>query len=856
MGKVATGLGKRFAMVKLQEILSVPTGNASSYADLCPWYANVGDRLVLTVDGMLLAGFQFEGTDVDGKTDDYINLQIEMLEKCLNTLDEKTTLFSYIDRRFGFNRKPSTFNNWYAETCHGQLRKKQKNDYSTFRHTFFIGYKQPTLASSLVSKTIAYTDENTNILVAAVQAATDVWSGRGTVASIKRQFGELFENFEVMLSNLITMVGNVVKIRRLIGEDLNGELHKRANPASIAGPIKVPKNNWYLPSRMTSDTMVRDGRTIKFIGATMDKYVNVLSIVEEPDEVSSIHIDALLDVEAEYTLCQVFQVIETEKAKKLIQSHEMYYQSEVKDVFTRIAERFTNQEIKKENHGNQVLADEAQDALIDITVKNKKYGFHSSRLLVYGNDKENLRKDTGKVASMLRVKGYSLTPETTGLFGAFLSTLPGNTVVNPRKYLSSVEKIADLMPMRGKHEGNAIHKLFSEKLGREVACHMSFETYSNVPFQFNFHVGDVGHAIIVGTTGSGKTTFVNLALTEHQKYTPCRTYIFDKDYSMSVPTLLMGGKHLDGSTPGALNSNPLKRFLKDGDLHNANYWLRILIESSGENLTGAEKEVLSNALLKTQASGEDSWNLTMFYTMVRGVDPLLAKRLRPYVDISEDSGLSGKGLFSGYFDADDDVYGISDIMCFECTKIIKSQEISPAFLFYVTYCIEKSLDGSTPTIIYIEECWHYFKNLSFAEIFEDWARTLRKKLAFLVFATQGAKEFDEIPCGDMIVNLCPTKIFAPLVSEMTAKERIRFQEVFGVNDDEFQMIENAIPKRDYIIKQPDITKVVISKMPELTLASNDACAVEKAREAAFEMVRDGTINWSRKYIKEVLNVQI
>lgn len=843
-------------MVRIKDIFSAAQSDASSYAELIPWYANVGEGLVLTVDGMLLAGFRFDGMDVDGKTDSLINLQIDQLERCLNTLDDKTTVYSYIDRRYGYKPSASTFNNWYAERCHEQMREKQQKDYSTFTHTLFIGYKQPTLTSSLVSKVIAYADEETNILVAAGQAAADVWTGRGTVASIKGQFSELYESFEVLLANFTSMIGNVIKIRRLMGEDLNGELHKRANPASISGPIKVPKNNWYLPSRMTSDTMVRDGRTIKFIGATMDKYVNVLSIVEEPEQVSSLHVDALLDVDAEYTLCQTFQIIETETAKKLIQSHEMYYKSEIKDIGTRLAERFFSQEIPKENLGNQVLAEEAQDALIDITVKNKKYGFHSARLLIYGDDKETLKKDTGRVASRLRINGYSLTPETTGLFGAFLATFPGNTKVNPRKYLSSVEKIADLMPMRGKHAGNAVHKHFSKKLGRQVPCHISFETYSRVPFQFNFHVGDLGHSLIVGVPGTGKTTFVNLALTEHQKYAPCRTYIFDKDYSMSVPTLLMGGKHLDGSKPGALNSNPLKRFLKDGDLHNANYWVRILLESSGPKLTGIEKELLSNALLKTQASGHENWNLAMFYTMVRGVDQQLAVRIRPYIDISEDGGLSGKGAFSGYFDAHDDVYELSDIMCFECTKILKYQDISPAFLFYVTYCIERSLDGSTPTIIYIEECWHYFKNESFAEILEDWARTLRKKLAYLVFATQSAKEFDQIPCGDLIVNLCPTKIFAPIISDMTDKEKVRYMEIFGVNNDEFDMIVNAIPKRDYVIKQPDITKVVISIMPELTLASNDACAVERAREQAFNMVGGETINWSKKYIKEVLNVSV
>lgn len=843
-------------MVNLEELITYPKKSASSFAELCPWYANVGDSYVLTVDGMLLAGFEFEGMDVDGKTNDEINRQLDLLEYSLNTLDDRVTIYSYIDRRKGYKPMKSTFNNAYAEACNKQLSKLQDKSYTTFKHTLYVGFKQQGLSANLFEKIVAYADIEPNVGKATLLAVADVWTGRGAVSSVKKQFAEMYDAFDGMLSNFTSMISNVIPVKRLLGERFNGELYRRGNPASLEGPVRVPKKNWFLPSRMSTDTMVRAGKSIKFVGPTMEKYVNVLSVVEEPEFVSSIHIDALLDVDAEFTLCQIFQFIETEKAKKLIQSHEMYYKSEVKDVVTRIAERFTNQQIDKENTGYIVLAQEAQEALVDITTKNIKYGYHSARLLIYADDPETLKVDTGRVTSKLRINGYSLTLETTGLFSAFLSTLPGNSKVNPRKYLASVEKVSDMMPLRGKYQGDQTHKLFSQKLGRTVASHVSFDTYSNIPFQFNFHVGDVGHGLIIGGTGAGKTTLMNLVITEHQKYAPCKTYIFDKDYSMSVPTLLLGGKHIDGSKPNALKTNPLKRFLSDNDLNSANTWINILLESAGERLKNEQKEVLSSALVKTLASGESSWNLAMFYTLVRGVDQNLAALIQPYVDTSEYGSLNGRGIFSGYFDAEDDAYALGDIMCFECSKVIKIKEIAPAFLFYVTYCIEKGLDGSTPTLIFIEECWHYFKNEYFAEILEDWARTLRKKLAYLVMVTQGAKEFDSIECGDTIINLCPTKIFLPIITEMTEQEKDRYREKFGINEDEFEIIQSAIPKRDYIIKQPGITKLVVSTMPELTLASNDACAVEKQRNIAFDKANEGVINWTKSYIKEVMHVSV
>mgnify|MGYP003607341175 FL=1 len=132
-------MGQRHTMVNFKELISLPRESASSYAELCPWYCNVGDKLILTVDGMLLAGYQFEGMDVDGKTDLEINRQLDMLENSINTLDDRCTIYSYIDRRRGFKPQESSFNNWYAKEVDDQLKNKQKQVYTTFKQTLFIG---------------------------------------------------------------------------------------------------------------------------------------------------------------------------------------------------------------------------------------------------------------------------------------------------------------------------------------------------------------------------------------------------------------------------------------------------------------------------------------------------------------------------------------------------------------------------------------------------------------------------------------------------------------------------------------------------------------------------------------------
>lgn len=841
-------------MVKAADLITIPRESGGSLAEMCPWISMVQDDKILTIDGMVLSGFEFSGMDVDGKTDEAINRQISILESALNTLDENITLWSYLDRRKVHWEDSAEFSNWYASACHDQLNKMFGDVVPVFTHSLFIGYKLPNLTDSVTKKIALYSQDDANVFKATWEAIKDVFTGRGTVAVIKNQLAEMIVAFDSQLDTFQEMASNLVTLEKLRGEKLLGTLYKRMNPASKPGPLKESGHRWFLGSRMCSDVMVRNGTSIRFDGVTETKYVNVLSVIDEPEYVSSVHIDSMLHVDAEYTICQTFEILDKSTAKKIIEDAEQYYKNEVKSLGTRLAERVSGQEIDKINTGNSILAEEAQEALALLTTEGLTHGFHSTKIIIYADNEDLLRKSTNAVDAKMRINGYSLSKETTGLFGVYLSSLPGYNKINPRKYLASVDKIADLMPVRGKYSGETTNKCLSDGLKRTVPSHIMFATEAGVPYNFNFHVKDVGHALIIGGTGAGKTVFVNLAITEFQKYSPCRTYIFDKDYSMSVPVLLLGGTHIDGGKTGALATNPIKRFLKDNSVSVAAQWLKILLQSDGAKLSNENKEVISKALQMTMAGPSNSWHLATVYTYIRGHDQELASRLLPFIDISSGNSEDGVGIFSGYFDAEEDSFELSSILCFECSKIIKMEEICSAFLFYVTYCIEKSLDGTTPTFIYIEESWFYFKNPEFAEILEDWLRTLRKKLAFVVMVTQGAEEFKKIPCGETIVGLCPTKIFLPMITDMPEGERNNYKSLFGLNEEEFSMIENAIPKRDYIIKQPGITKLVISKMPDLTLASNGASAKETTRNQAIEMSLS-QVNWEKKYIKEVLHVE-
>src|SRR5262249_28307510 len=67
------------------------------------------------------------------------------------------------------------------------------------------------------------------------------------------------------------------------------------------------------------------------------------------------------------------------------------------------------------------------------------------------------------------------------------------------------------------------------------------ETSGSTPFRLSTHVGDVGHTLIVGPTGSGKSVLLALLALQFRRYPASQVYVFDKGGSARAATLAMGG---------------------------------------------------------------------------------------------------------------------------------------------------------------------------------------------------------------------------------------------------------------------------------------------------------------------------
>ena len=77
-----------------------------------------------------------------------------------------------------------------------------------------------------------------------------------------------------------------------------------------------------------------------------------------------------------------------------------------------------------------------------------------------------------------------------------------------------------------------------------------------------------------------------------------------------------------------------------------------------------------------------------------------------------------------------------------------------------------------------------------------WLKTLRKKNASVVFATQSLADIEKSAIAPAIIESCPTRLFLP--NERAIEPQIAgVYRRFGLNDRQIEILARATPKRDY-----------------------------------------------------------
>jgi len=406
--------------------------------------------------------------------------------------------------------------------------------------------------------------------------------------------------------------------------------------------------------------------------------------------------------------------------------------------------------------------------------------------------------------------------ERYNLLNAYLSTIPGNYQFNLRRLLISNANYADYSFLFTLHCGDPVNA----HLKREYLAVL--ETNHRTPYYLNLHHRDVAHAMVLGRTGSGKSFLLNFLITNLQKYEPF-TFIFDLGGSFESLTQLFGGAYVRvGINSPDFKINPFSLPLSKPNLDFLSLFVRVLAEANGESpLTAAQDQDLYHQIENLYEIDADLRTLsTLANTLERG----LAARLQKWTE---------GGQFGFLFDNAKDTLTFSRFQCFDFQGMSQYPQIVEPLLFYILHRANEVISDRRLTHVFkaffIDEAWVFFRNPAVRNYIVEALKTWRKQNAAIVLSTQSLDELRKSGILDVIQESCPTKIFL----SNPDMDRDLYAQQFHLNDNEIELVSTLAPKRQMLIKNPDIAKVANLEVDPKSywIYTNDPFDNRKRREA-------------------------
>ncbi len=440
-----------------------------------------------------------------------------------------------------------------------------------------------------------------------------------------------------------------------------------------------------------------------------------------------------------------------------------------------------------------VMVQDTDAARLEIEARGSSAGYLTAVILTWGDEPAVALERARLLLKELRNRGYLAQVETYNAPEAFLGSLPGHGWYDVRRPMVTHRALAALAPATSTWTGHFTHP--HPALGGGPP-HAVVAASGATPFYLCLASRDVQHTLVVGPTGSGKSTLVNFLIAQFFRYARAQVFSFDKGLSQLLLCQAAGGRHyaLSAEAGGGLPLAPLARVEEPGGVQAAAEWLEELLRLAGAEVGPPERQALGRAL--ELLVGSRSRSLSTLALKVQS-EPL-RRALGPFI---------GSGPYAHLFDAEQTPLGESALTVFELEDLLalKRSVVAPAVLHLFAE-IERRLDGR-PTLIVAEEAASYLDQTLFARRLREWLLQLRKRNAGLVVVAQMLGALLESSLRDAVLENCPVRIFLanPAARDEHAAKAYR---QFGLNVRQIETVAAAVPRRDYYVVTPEGSRLV------------------------------------------------
>ncbi len=500
-------------------------------------------------------------------------------------------------------------------------------------------------------------------------------------------------------------------------------------------------------------------------------------------------------------------------AEKALTRYRRLWFAKRKSIMSLIKETLANEPSPLVNTDADNKAADADGALQALGNDLVAYGYLTVAVTTMAETGEEADERIRAVERVINGRGFKTIFETVNAVEAWFGTLPGHAYANVRQPLVSSLNLAHISP------------LASVWAGPERNAHLDgpplimATTGSATPFRLSLHQGDVGHAMLVGPTGAGKSVLLSLIALQFQRYEGARVFVFDKGRSARCAMRALGGADYELALDGALAFQPLARIDEAGELSFAQGWVLGLLEQEGVSPEPDVKEALWTALSNLAEAPVDQRTVSGLVSLIQS--EALRQALQPY---------TLEGPFGALLDSEFDALSQGDAAVFEMEALMHEPRLVAPVLAYLFHRLEERFDGA-PTLLVLDEAWVFLDHPLFASRIREWLKTLRKKNVSVVFATQSLSDVSGSAIAPALIESCPTRLFLPNARANEPAMAAHY-DGFGLSAAQVELIARATPKRHYYVQSPEGNRLFELGLGPVALAF--CAAGSKADQAAMD----------------------
>lgn len=727
-----------------------------SVSQMLPYLHHCTDDVVINKNGAIFSVIKVGGFSFETADDDMLDIKKHTINNLVKSIsDSSFVIYVHTFRKKNASFPGGDFNQKFTQKLNEKYKAKN-NPENTFINEHYI---------TILKKKQLNLSSFTNIL--------NFFNKKEVQAQNKKQLQEdimaLGEIRDRILNGMNSYKTKLLGIRKERDGQKYSEITEFLGSIMNLGfPQKVKYSTKPISQYINTQRLFFYKNTIETLGTAWHKYAGIVSLKEYRPSTHAGMLDNFLKLPFEFVATQSFSFIQRGTAiakiqlqqRRLVQSDDVAT-SQIEDI-------------------NRAL-DEAMSGTFS-------FGDHHMTIMPIVNSKKKLDDALSQCVVEFANIGVTANRETLNMEASFWAQFPGNEDFIVRKSTINSLNFAGYASFHNYPSGSATGNHWGDAI-------TVFNTTSGTTYFFNFHARDVGHTMIIGPTGAGKTVLLNFLTAQAQKYNP-KTFFFDKDRGAELFIRGVGGKYTKINPGEKCLLNPL--LLEDTNSNRIflSEWLATLVTPNGEILSPAD-------LAKIDTAIDGNYRLP--------TEQRTLSNIAPFLGLEDEAGISarlkpwyGKGTKAKIFDNTEDIidFDQGSVFGFDMNEILKDSLALGPVLIYLFHKISLSLDG-TPTMIILDEAWALIDNDVFAPRIKDWLKVLRKLNAFVVFATQSVEDAASSQISDTLIQQCATQIFLPNLRATSV-----YMDVFMLTAREYYLIKNTDPSTRFFLLKQDVDSVV------------------------------------------------